>query len=252
MAAIPVGLGLDQRRPVAGHRPRPGLRHHVVHGNRVLTVDDGVRHAVRGGPVSNGRLRWQRCRVPEGRVLAVLVVLDEKHHLRAPELRHVQSLVEGTDVARPVTEEAHGDAVLTAQAGGHTRTGRYRDARADDGRRADHPQRGVGHEAGSPHAPAGAGIPTHDLGEERLEIHTAGQGVMVAAVGAQQPVVGRQRADGADRGRLLTLAEMHSAGHEALHVDLHDLVLGEADENHLLQPGTQDSMRRHGHTHRLR
>ena len=102
VAAIAVGLHLQQARAAAGARTLERLAHGRVHDIHVLAVDDDAGHAVRIGTPRQVDRRGGR---HLGAVLAVQVVGDDEHHRRLPDGRHVERLVERADVGGPVPEE---------------------------------------------------------------------------------------------------------------------------------------------------
>src|SRR5690606_35820152 len=82
--------------------------------------------------------------------------------------------------------------------------------------------------------PAQPGCPAHEFGEALLRRRAASHGVVVAAVGGEDVVVGPQRRAGPHRHRLLTGSEMRRAFDEAGHEEIVGGAFGTADELHLL------------------
>src|SRR5581483_12334985 len=87
-------------------------------------------------------------------------------------------------------------------------------------------------------AVAAAARQAHQLAERRLHRHAARERMAMAAVGDRQVVAILERADRADRDRLLSLAEVRRPLDLAFHEELLDLVLEEPDLQHLPQPGS--------------
>ena len=58
----------------------------------------------------------------------------------------------------------------------------------------------------------------------------------MTSIGTDNPVLSFKSGMGSDRDSLVALSKMHCAGNKAAHVDLHDLVLGESDLDHLPEP----------------
>ena len=72
----------------------------------------------------------------------------------------------------------------------------------------------------------------HQLGEERGEVAAGGEEVAVAAVGAEDGVAGAEPAEKPDRDRLLADRGVRRPGEEPLRVELEELLLGAADDQH--------------------
>jgi hypothetical protein len=58
----------------------------------------------------------------------------------------------------------------------------------------------------------------------------------MTSIGTDNPVLSFKSGMSSDCYSLVALSQMHGAGNEASHVDLHDLVLSESDLNHLPEP----------------
>ena len=138
VAAVAVGLGLDQRRPLLLARAVDGLAQRVAHGQQVHAVDVAAGDAVGGAALVEV---LDRGRAVEGGAHAVAVVLDDVDDRQVPQRAHVQRLVEGALVDGAVAEEAEHDLVGAAQAdavaharprpaGGRPRCRRRRSCRA--------------------------------------------------------------------------------------------------------------------------
>ena len=97
-----VGLGFDQRRPVAAPRPGARLLHGVPHRDDVVAVDRDAGDAVGRG--ARGDLRVER-HVAQRRRRGVEVVLADEDDRRLAHAGEVQPLVEGRVVGRAVAEE---------------------------------------------------------------------------------------------------------------------------------------------------
>src|SRR2546428_4026524 len=105
VAVVPVGLALDEGRPLATARALAEPTHRRVAGLDVLAVDalgvdaegPGARQDVAGDGLAARR------------VLAVEVVLADVDDGQLPERGHVHRLVEHALAQRAVAEEAHGD-----------------------------------------------------------------------------------------------------------------------------------------------
>ena len=105
---------------------------------------------------------------------------------------HVKGLVHDALVEGAVAKEGDGDAVLAADLGGQRHAGGVGHLGADDAIGAHQAQRGVDkvHRAALALGKTG-GLAQH-LGDGALGVHAAGQGVMMAAVGAGEIVVLRR------------------------------------------------------------
>src|SRR5438445_3471627 len=123
VAVVPVGLALEEGRPLAVPRALDEAPHRRVDGLDVLAVDalgvDPQRPGARQDVAGDG--------LAARRVLAVEVVLAEVDDGEPPERRHVHHLVEQALPERAVAEEADGDLV------GAPHLRRQRGARRDAG-----------------------------------------------------------------------------------------------------------------------
>ena len=214
VAAVAVGQGLDERRPLAGTGARDRRRRDVVDRLDVVAVDDDRLQAVGARPVRGGP--GDRRDRADRRVLHVLVVLAHEDDRGLPDDGHVERLVERSDVRRAVAEEADRDLAALAVLGGPRRAERDRQVGTDDGVRAQDAVL----DAGQVHRPAlateEAGATAEQFGEDRGERHAAGDVVVVPAVRAQRVVVvaHRPREPGGDR--FLTDPQVGGAPNEAL------------------------------------
>ena len=232
MTFQPVGVGLDQRRPTAAPGNGDSVGDHRADRMDVVAVNHDRRQPVRRGLVS-GRARGGDHRADRG-VLHVLVVLADEQHRQLPDRREIDRLVERADVHRTVTEEADGDRIGLLDLAGPGQPARDRQVRTDNGVGA---VVAVLH-AGDVHRATLAGADpaclAQQFGEDRLRRGTAGEGMGVAAVGADRVVPwGQNRAD-TDGDRLLAEAEMRGTVHPALPVEDVDLLQKRSGEGHLL------------------
>jgi hypothetical protein len=135
--AHPVGLELEQRRPVAAAAAVDGAPHRAYDRQKVVAVDDVARHAVAEaavGQVQAGVL------LVRGRREAPLVVLDHEDDRQLPDGRQVERLVEVALARRAVARERRGHALLAAQLRRERQAARDRQHRAEV---ADHPDDAV-------------------------------------------------------------------------------------------------------------
>ena len=134
MAAVAIRLHLEQARSLACACTDDRGLDRSVHGFDVLAVDDAA-----GDVVGLRTLREvvDRRRGAHRRVLAVQVVLDDEDDRRLPHGGHVERLVKGADVRRPVTEERERHLVLAPELGRKRGADGDGKSRADDRERSD-------------------------------------------------------------------------------------------------------------------
>ena len=213
-----VRHGLDERRPVAVPCPFDDPPGRPVHLLGVVAVDQDRLEAVGGSPV-RGRMLHRGHR-PDRRVLHVLVVLADEDDRGLPDRGHVQRLVEGADVRRPVAEEADRHLAGLAVLGGPRGAERDREVGADDGVRTHHVVVHVGDVHRAALAAEQAVRPAEQLGVERAHRRAAGQGVVVAAVRRERVVVVVHRRREPCRDRFLARPEVGRPPNEALEEEL--------------------------------
>ena len=198
MGAHPVGVRLDERRPVARAGPVQRLRGHRVHGEHVVAVDPDA------GQAEAGRAAVERCarlaldRLGDG----PLVVLAEEDDRRVVRGREDQALVDVALAGGPVAEEAHDRGVALGVAAAdepvalqaHAVAGRLQALRADDDRvevdavRGDVP---------------GARVGAAEHRQQAEGVDPAADGDAVLAVGGEGVVLAPHRVHRTDLGALL-------------------------------------------------
>jgi hypothetical protein len=210
--ALGVGAGavrqaFEQRRPAAGAGAAHRLARRLVDRGDVVAVHPDARQAVGGAARCHAGIAG---RVAERHLGGVLVVFTDKKDRQFPDGGQVQPLVKGAVVDRPVAEEGHGHAVGLPQFEAVAGPGRLEDGRPDDaaGPHQADPRGEQVHAAAA--AVRAAGLPAVQLGDELPRRHALGQRVTVAAVRAEDDVVGPQM--GADAGRDRLLADVGVAG----------------------------------------
>ena len=229
VAAVAIGLDLEQGGPLLASRAVDRLGERPAHGQQVHPV-----HVAAGDPVGAAALvevLYRRGAI-ERRAHAVAIVLDHEDDRQVPEPAHVERLVEGALVDGPVAEEADHDLVGLAQADGVAHARGERQVAADDAVPAEVAARHVVEVHAAALAAADAGGAAPQLRHQRPRVGPAGERVAVVAVGAEEVVVGPQQAHGPDRDGLLADVEMEEAADLALHVDLRAALLETPDEEH--------------------
>ena len=234
VAPLPVGQGLDEGGALGGPGPgeRVGRRH--VHRVGVVAVDDDRVEPVGRGPARGGVGR--RGDLGDGGVLHVQVVLADEHRRQVPHLGEVEGLVECADVGGAVAEERHRRLLGAAVLGGPGRAVGHAQVGADDGVAAHHSVV----DAGEVHRPALARHqavgPSQQLGHHRPHGRSPGQGVGVAPVGGEGPVVGPHGRPEPGGHRLLADGEVAGPLHQALEEQAVDPLL---EQPHLLQQAVE-------------
>jgi hypothetical protein len=204
---VPVRGELHKGRTATVAGPVHGGGHRVVHDLGVLPVHRARRDAEGGGPPHDRA--GDRGLGGQGR--GVPVVFADEHHRHLPQRGEVERLQQRALGHRAVAEDAHRDPVAVP-AEGPAEAGGDRRAVADGA--AGTPDAGgqVGRveRAGPPTVDAAGAA--GELGEKPGRVAPPGQEVTVAAVVAQQGVVGAQGGAHAGRDPLLPDAGMDAAG----------------------------------------
>ncbi len=155
----------------------------------------------------------------------IQVVLAHEHHGQALDGRPVQALVKDAFVDRAVTEERHGDprrsVHLERERGSHGDG----DGLSEDGGSRHHPHGHVAQVNGAASAASRPTLPPIELGHERRQIAPLGQIVRVAAVSAEDDVVGPEGGAHSNSHRLLSDGEVRRGTHLLLFVELRQLLL---------------------------
>ena len=157
------------------------------------------------------------------------VVLEHDQQAHAPERGQVHRLVERALAERPVADEDDRDPVLAAELLRERDPERDRHQLALDAR-ADEPGRMQVLAAAA--SAADAARAAHQLGEERGEVAAGSEEVAVAAVGAEDGVSRAEPAEEPDRDRLLADRGVRRPREQPLGVELEELLLGAADDQH--------------------
>ena len=233
-----VGEALEHGRAFAGAGPLDRALGGGTHRQHIHAIHLFTSHA-EGGSLAPD------LRVAGGPVVVhangPLVVLHHEQDRQLPEGRHVQALVELTDVAGAIAEECGGDGVaagiakgIALVAAGEGGSQCHRDALTDEGITAEQMVL-LGeqvHRAAA--ALAAAGFLAEQLAHHLAGRHAAAEGVHVVAVGAAEPVVLQlHRPDHARAHGLLTVVEMHEAEHLAPVIHLGALVLKAPAQGHV-------------------
>jgi len=207
-----------------------------VDRQHIVAVQRDTRQAVGGAARRDARVAGG---VLEGNLGGELVVLADEQHRQPPDARHVEPLVEGAVVDGPVAEERHRHALALEQLEAVTGPRRLQDARANDAARAHHAdfRRKQVHAA----APAvrAAGLAAEQLRYQLARGNALGQRVAVAAVGAEDDVVGAEVGADAGRNRLLPDVGMTGTVDQAALVAPGQFFFALADRLHLAVEGQQ-------------
>ena len=228
VAAVAVGLRLDEGRALAGPGPFDRLCHDLQHSEHVVSIRDHTWHGVRGpadGDVLDRLVLVLTC---EFTVEVVLAHVDDR---QLPKRRQVERLVEGPLVRRAVAEERDRDAVRSSPPQLKRRAGCEWDATANDAvgteeaeLRVDHVQRAA--------LRAVVAVPARiELRVHPFRVGTAREHVPVAPMRARDHVVGAERRAYAHRNSLLPDRRVQEAGDEAGHPQLRRTLLEAADQH---------------------
>ncbi len=130
MAAVAIGLALDQRRAVAGPGPVGRLGDRRIHGLHVVAIHDHPRNAIRRRSI--GHMGHRRGHFV-GAVLAVQVVLADKQNRQLPHRGEVDAFMEGADVGRSIAKGGRRHGAGPEHLRGQPSTHGHRDPSAHDG-----------------------------------------------------------------------------------------------------------------------
>ena len=237
MADGAVGLGLDQRRALAGAGALGRLLHGQPDGENVVAVDRDARHAIGGGLGGNLRIErdgFERCR------RGVKVVLADEDRRRALHGGEIERLVETAVVGGTVTEEGNADIVAPLLASADADADGVANAGRDDAVGAEQTDGAIVEMHGAAAAAANAvGL------AEQLRHHTAGIGalgkrVAVAAMRRRDPIGAAQMRADADAGRFFADVEVQEArGFTLAAGDLRD-AFKTPQEHHVLEQVEKD------------
>ncbi len=226
-----VGLGLDQRRALAGAGALDGGARNLEHGEDVVAVDRDAGDAIGGGLAGDLGIEG---RLGERRRRGVEIVLADEDDRRLLDAGEVHRLVEAAVVDRAVAEEGDADVVAALGPGADAGAGGVADAGGDDAVGAEQADRAIVEMHGAAAAAAAALDLAEQLGHQDVGIHALGEGVAMAAMGRGHPVGGAEMGADADGGRLLADIEMEEAGGLALAAGDLGKALEASQQHHLL------------------
>src|SRR5580700_1423857 len=205
MAAVAVGVALQERGAASG----PGALHKpgrdFVNGAHVLTIDPSGFDAESSGAPKNG----SRGRFLVMRVLVVLIVFADVDHWQLPQLRQVHYFVERSLAERAFSKEADGNAIGAQSLGGESCASGDTNAAADDR---------VGAEV------AGSGI---------SDVHRSTLAATIARFFSQQLGEHAQSFANAHGNGFFAAVQMGKSGHECASGSLVHLFFKQTDAHHL-------------------
>src|SRR5580700_1493559 len=229
MAAVAVGVALQERGAASG----PGALHKpgrdFVNGAHVLTIDPSGFDAESSGAPKNG----SRGRFLVMRVLVVLIVFADVDHWQLPQLRQVHYFVERSLAERAFSKEADGNAIGAQSLGGESCASGDTNAAADDRVGAEVAGSGISDVHRSTLAATIARFFSQQLGEHAVGRCTLGQAVSVAAVRAGDVIVNAQSFANAHGNGFFAAVQMGKSGHECASVNLVHLFFKQTDAHHL-------------------
>ena len=237
MAGAAVGQQFQQHRPVPGPALLDRGLGRLVHGQHVVAVDLLAADAVAGGPAGDVRVAHHLRDVRAG---AVEVVLADEDHRQVPDGGHVHAFVERALGHRAVAEETGDHLVALLHLEGQRHAGGHGNAAGDDGDAGDHALGHVAHVHAAALALAAAGGCAEQLVEQFLHGQALGQGVPVPAEGGGDEIVLPQGGAHAHGGRLLALALVDRARHDAFEEEELDALLELPNAHHPLVQSEQE------------
>ena len=236
MAAIAIGLHLEDVGPCPAARMLDGLLAGGAHRQHVHAVDLLARNAEGlAVPVEFGGRRGALDRGAH----AVVVVLDDVDDRQLPERGHVHGLVDLALVGAAVAEIGQRDvlgAVVLVREG---QAGADRHLGADDAVAAVEVLLAAEHVHRAALALGIAAAAAGQLGHHALGVHAAGQHVAVVAIGGDDGVLVAHIGLHADDDGFLADVEMAEAADQAHAVELARPLLEAADQQHVAIVGLE-------------
>ena len=231
-----IGEALNQGRAAAATGPFDGLGRGVVHGQHVVAINRNAGQTVAFGPRGDGRIAG---RISEGNFGGKLIVFADEQHRQLPDRGHVQPLVKGAVVHRPVAEKRDRDVVGLVQPKAIARAGGLQDAGANDAAGAHHSHLGREQMHAAAAAARAAGGTTVQLGDQLQRRHALGQSVAVAAMRAENHILMPQMGAHAGRDRFLPDVGMAGAVDQPALMRADQQLLAAADKRHRPVQGEQ-------------
>ena len=228
VSPVPVGLRLDQRRPLAGTCAADRLARDPQRLQYVVSVRDHAGHRV---GIRAHRDVLDRLVLVLAREFSVEVIFADVDGGEVPQRRKVERLVKRALVGRPVAEEGDGHGAGAAPLELERGARGERDARTDDSIRAEEAELRVDHVQ---RTTLGAVVPVSarvQLGVHPPRVGAPGEHVPVTAVRACDRVVRPKRGAHAHGHRLLSDRRMQEAGDEAGESKLRGAFLEPADQH---------------------
>jgi hypothetical protein len=230
VAAIAIGLHLEDRRPLAGARIGYGALAGLLDGQHAHPVDRLAGDAIGVAPLKQvGRRRGAFDRRAHG----VFVVLDDVDDRQLPQGGHVEALVDLALVDGTVAEIGQADVLGAAVLMGEGDAGAERHLGADDAVAAVEILLLAEHVHGAALALGIAAAASGEFSHHALGIHPAGEHVAVVAIAGDNGILAGDRRLHADDDRLLADIEMAEAADQAHAVHLARLLLEAADQQHV-------------------
>ena len=232
-----IGLGLDQRRPLAGAGALGGFLHRQPDREDVIAVDGNAGHAVAAGLA--GHLGIERDGL-ERRGGGVEIVFAHEDRRRVVHRGEVEALVKGAVIDRAVAEKGDADIVAALLPGAHADADGMTDAGPDNAIGAEQADRLVIKMHGAAAAAADAVGLAEQFGHDALRISALGQRVAMPAMCRGDPVRAAEMGADADAGGFLADIEVQEArGFTLAAGDLGD-AFELAEQYHLLEQVDQD------------
>jgi hypothetical protein len=205
MTAPPIGLRLNEGRPLPGARPHGRLLDRGIDRQSIHPIHGHPRHAVGARAIRDVRHARRALLASED---GVAVILADEDDGKIPDGREVQRLVERPLVAGTVPEKRHRHAAVPQYASRKTAARAHGDRRADDREGAQHRPLEVADVHRPTLAAAAAGFLPAELGHRRSEVVAPGNGRPVAPMRRGEVIVLVERGERAGCHRLLTGIEM--------------------------------------------
>ena len=236
MAAIAIGLHLEDVRALPAPRMLDRLLAGGAHRQHVHAVDRLARDAVRLAVlVELGDRRGALDRSAH----AVAVVLDDVDDRQLPQRRHVHRLGDLALVGRAVAEIGQRDVLAAVVLVGEGEARADRHLGADDAVAAVKVLLAAEHVHRAALALGVAVAAPGQLGHDSLGIHAGRQHVAVVAIGGDDRVLVGDRRLHADHHGLLADVEMAEAADQAHAVELAGALLEAADQQHVAIEGLE-------------
>src|ERR1700685_1526766 len=229
VAAVAIGIALQECRAAAGARPVHQAGGDFVHRANILSIDPRVLDAKCRCATENRARRGFAVMC----VFVVEIVFAKIDDRQLPQLRQIHHFVKRSLPQSAFAEEAHGHAVGLHSLRCECRTGGDAHAAADNRVRAQISGRGIGNVHRSTFAFAVSGFFAQQFRKHAIRRRALGQAMAMPAMRAGNVVVAAKRLADTHRDRLFAAIKMSQPRHQRAGIKLVHLLFEGADTYHL-------------------